>query len=230
LKFLLINSNEANAFIAVYNEGELLITYSKELSEASLENRPRVKPPDKLIECLDSVVNKCKEKGIELSNIDAISVVTGPGSFTGIRVGLSIAKGFADALDKKIIPIDNFALTLNRLSSVDKDKSYCIIIPAKPPEYYFRIIKNLQEVETGFFFPDEIPSKINENMTLVGDFNDESHINLDYFSYINVKDLKSEIDSMIELSLRYYDENKARSPGEIEPLYIKDFVARKKNL
>lgn len=228
MRLLLINSNEKNSFIALYNEDELLITYAGELPAAHNENQVRAKPPDRLIECLDDIIKKCKEKEIELKDIDAISVVTGPGAFTGIRVGLSIAKGFADALDKKIIPIDNFTLTLNRLNKTDINKNYCVIIPAKPPEYYYRIINNRHELETGFFLPDEINAKIDENTVLVGDFNDESHINLDYFSHIDVRDMKSEADSMIELSLLYYNEDKALRPDEIEPLYIKDFVARKK--
>lgn len=228
MRFLLINSNEPDAFAALYNDGELTITYTKELSAASLDGKPHIKPPDKLIECLDKVINNCREKGIEFNSIDAVSVVTGPGSFTGIRVGLSIAKGCADALGKIIIPVDNFALTLNRAGEIENYREYCVVIPAKVPEYYFRIINNGQAMKTGFFFPEEIAAKISENTILVGNFDDDSLINLDYFSYINVKDLKSETDSMIELTLQYYKEGKVLDSGKIEPLYIKDFVARKK--
>jgi tRNA threonylcarbamoyladenosine biosynthesis protein TsaB len=227
LKLLLINSNESNAFAAVYNDGELIITYAVEFSP-SHELSPRIKTPDRLIDCLDDIAKKCIEKNIELNNIDAVSVITGPGSFTGIRVGLSIAKGFADALDKKIIPIDNFSLTFNRIEESVKSKIYCVVIPAKLPEYYFRLIKNGVELETGFFFANEISTKINENATLVGDFSHESEINLNYFNYINVANLKSETDSMTELSLMYFKEGTALSSNEIEPLYIKDFVAKKK--
>lgn len=229
MKLLLINSNEPNSFAALYDGGELLISYVKDLPKPQ-EILPRVKPPDLLIDCLDDIICKSKIKGIGLSSIDTISVVTGPGSFTGIRVGLSIAKGFAGALNKKIIPIDNFTLTLNRLASIENDRTYCVVIPAKLPEYYYRIIENMKEIETGFFFPDEITSKINENTVLVGDFNDESQLNVNYFSYINVKNFRSEADSMLELSLRYFKEGKAREPYEIVPLYIKDFVAKKKQI
>jgi len=225
VKLLLINSNEANAFIALYNDGELIVTYAKEFIEKQ-EKQPRVKPSDRLIDCLDDVIKKSND--ILLSSIDAVAVITGPGSFTGIRVGLSIAKGFADALEKKIIPIDNFILTLNRIGKIETDKTYCIVLPAKLPEYYYRTMSSCREIETGFFFPDEISAKINEKTILVGDFNDESQINVNYFRYIDVQNMKSELDSMTELSLLYFNENKAVDPGEIEPLYIKDFVAKKK--
>lgn len=46
-----------------------------------------------------------RELGIPLKSIDAIAVTIGPGSYTGLRVGLSSAKGIAYALDKPLVPI-----------------------------------------------------------------------------------------------------------------------------
>ncbi len=47
----------------------------------------------------------CLETGIALKNIDALSVVNGPGSYTGLRVGLSAAKGICFALGKPLISL-----------------------------------------------------------------------------------------------------------------------------
>jgi tRNA threonylcarbamoyladenosine biosynthesis protein TsaB len=45
----------------------------------------------------------CNETGLSLADIAAVSVVNGPGSYTGLRVGLSAAKGVCFALDKPLI-------------------------------------------------------------------------------------------------------------------------------
>ena len=46
-----------------------------------------------------------KESSMEPHEVDKIMVVNGPGSFTGIRIGVTIAKVYAWALNKKVIPI-----------------------------------------------------------------------------------------------------------------------------
>lgn len=47
----------------------------------------------------------CKMVELDLSEVDYIACASGPGSFTGLRIGAATAKGLAHGLDKKIIPI-----------------------------------------------------------------------------------------------------------------------------
>ena len=52
----------------------------------------------------------CKEHSFDLTQLDAIVVTLGPGSYTGMRVGLASAKGIAYALDKPLIGLSSLAL------------------------------------------------------------------------------------------------------------------------
>ena len=56
------------------------------------------------------------ETAIPLNSIDAIAVTMGPGSYTGLRVGLSSAKGIAYALNKPLIGLSTLALLANAAS------------------------------------------------------------------------------------------------------------------
>ena len=89
----------------------------------------------------------CVEKAIESLNasvrdIDVFCSVTGPGSFTGIRIGVSTAKGFVDALNKKILGVTTFdALAYNI-----KSGRILAVIDAKHSHYYVCGYENLKVV------------------------------------------------------------------------------------
>lgn len=75
-----------------------------------------------------------KEHGVSVKNIDIFAVVNGPGSFTGLRIGISAVKGMAWALDKRVFGVSSLsALALNaRLSKMP----VCALIDAHKGEVY----------------------------------------------------------------------------------------------
>jgi tRNA threonylcarbamoyladenosine biosynthesis protein TsaB len=214
MNLLLINAGDKNTFAAFAENGRLDISYASDFKASD----PSGKQPDKLIHC----VNRIAET-YELSSIKAIAVTIGPGSFTGIRVGLSLAKGLAFGLDKPIIPIDNFRLTLGRLPAIDPELEYCVLIPAKLPEYYFSLIKNGKTMLSGCTFLDNLNEITQNKPVIVGDFDDETSLKHCYFTYINVRNHKSEADSMLELAIEMFNNGDLSNPSKIEPLYLKDF-------
>lgn len=80
--------------------------------------------------------------GLELKKIEGISVSIGPGSFTGLRIGLSVGKGLAFALSIPIVGVNTleaFAsdwMTLNGL--------LCPVIRARKGEYYFSLFQGTE--------------------------------------------------------------------------------------
>jgi len=214
MNLLLINAGDKNTFTAFSQNGKFDVSYASDFTESE----PSGKQPDKLIHC----VNRIAET-YELSSIEAIAVTVGPGSFTGIRVGLSLAKGLAFGLDKPFIPIDNFRLTLGRLPAVDLEIEYCVLIPAKMPEYYFSLIKNGQTLSSGCTFIENLNEITQTKPVIVGDFDDETSLKHCYFTSINVKNLRSEADSMLELAVESFRNNGQVESKSIEPLYLKDF-------
>lgn len=217
MNFLLINSSDSDPFVSFTSGNEVRVSQVTDFPE---DKAAANKKPDKLIFCL----NRIAEEN-DLSTVEAISVTVGPGSFTGIRVGVSIAKGLALGLEKKIIPISNFDICLNRLTLIDPGIQYCVLLPAKLPEYYYALVKNRITIQSGCIMPENLAEITEKGTIVVGDFGDESLIKHYYFEYINVKNLKNELDSMLELTEMHADS--AKESEEIEPLYIKDFSMKK---
>ena len=217
---LLINSNDPEAFAAIYLDETLTIVYASEFTD---NTKLLIKKPDKLINCVQKL-----SQSFDLNLIDAIAVTIGPGSFTGIRVGLSIAKGLAFGLDKKLIPINNFKLQLNRLYNIEQNKNYCVLIDAKLPEYYYSIIKSDNIIINGCTIIENLPEITEKDTIIVGDFDDETSIKHCYFEYLNTKNMKSEADSMLELVCKSYANDILAEAENVEPVYIKDFVVKTK--
>lgn len=87
--------------------------------------------------------------GLSMQNIDAVSVSIGPGSYTGLRVGLSAAKGFCYALNIPLITIGT--LKIIAYAGIEKHKTadiICPVIDARRMEIYTAIYdKRLTEIK-----------------------------------------------------------------------------------
>ena len=94
-----------------------------------------------LLPMIEQVV---KMAGIELEELDAIAVAAGPGSFTGLRIGSSTAKGMALALKKPILSIPTLEGLAYRLTPVT-DELVCPLMDARRNQVYTGIYQNKKE-------------------------------------------------------------------------------------
>lgn len=107
---LLIDTSTSNLTVSIIKAQEVIYKYQETiLSDMS----------SKLLPIID---NGLKELDLKLENIDKIFVVNGPGSFTGIRVGVTVAKTIAWALKKDIIPLSSLEL----IATTNTSKKYIV--------------------------------------------------------------------------------------------------------
>ncbi|TDH26245.1 tRNA (adenosine(37)-N6)-threonylcarbamoyltransferase complex dimerization subunit type 1 TsaB [Segetibacter sp. 3557_3] len=91
-----------------------------------------------------------KTAGITITDVDAVAVTSGPGSYTGLRVGMSAAKGFCFALNKPLVCVNTLevmakaAINAFAIDTEDHDFMYCPMIDARRMEVFTAIYnKNL---------------------------------------------------------------------------------------
>ncbi|MCR5848336.1 MAG: tRNA (adenosine(37)-N6)-threonylcarbamoyltransferase complex dimerization subunit type 1 TsaB [Lachnospiraceae bacterium] len=102
MKILALDSSGLVASTAYLEDGKIKglinINYQKTHSQT-------------LLPMLDELV---KTLGVELKDIDFLACANGPGSFTGLRIGVATVKGLAESLDKKVVNVSTLeALSLN---------------------------------------------------------------------------------------------------------------------
>jgi tRNA threonylcarbamoyladenosine biosynthesis protein TsaB len=81
-----------------------------------------------------------KQAGIAFTRLDRIAVTTGPGSFTGLRVGLSAARGIALAADKPIVGLTTLAAYAAPVVSVNQGHPVISAIDARHDHVYFQVV------------------------------------------------------------------------------------------
>ena len=108
--FLFIDTSTSNLTVSIIKEKDIIFNYQENiLSDMS----------SKLLPIIDDGL---KENNLNLKDIDKIFVVNGPGSFTGVRVGVTVAKTIAWALKKDVIPISSLEL----MATTHTSKKYVI--------------------------------------------------------------------------------------------------------
>lgn len=87
-----------------------------------------------------------RKNNLEINDIDILLTSIGPGSFTGIRASLSIAKTLAAQLKTKIFAIDNFSLA--RFEKKDDGK---IALMAGKNDYFISLDNDIKNIETNYY-------------------------------------------------------------------------------
>jgi len=98
---------------------------------------------------------------IQIEDVDGFACVTGPGSFTGIRVGMSVIKGFNKVLKRSIVSLNAFEILLPCLKS-----GYILLNSTVTSCYYAKVSKH-QIVETGVLNKSEISDLAEKNEIIV---------------------------------------------------------------
>lgn len=211
MKLLAIDTSNKIASVAVFDNeiclGEKLSDDQKTHSE-------------KLLPIMDELLT---ELGLTIKDIDLLAVSVGPGSFTGIRIGVATIKGIAQALDKSVIGVTS----LEGLIEMGNSENVCAVINAKHGNVYAQI-KYKNKLKT----PDckEISQllnelkMLNEKFVIVGDATEEyetlfkSEIDCEIFG----KKIETSLNiGKVALNKYSLDEKSAKNPSEVNPIYLR---------
>ncbi|MCB0753651.1 MAG: tRNA (adenosine(37)-N6)-threonylcarbamoyltransferase complex dimerization subunit type 1 TsaB [Ignavibacteriae bacterium] len=176
---------------------------------------------ERLIPVIDELLRSNKTSAKELW---AIAVSIGPGSFTGLRIGLTAAKGIAFAAEIPIIPVPTFsALALEISEYFIKATNFIIANNANIEECYLAKFK----FENGSLIELQIPELISKKD--VDKFIDNG--NLVFGNLKNVKNIKNisapRASSVAKWTYLFGEDLLTFDYDYLEPNYLKDFKVKK---
>lgn len=175
--------------------------------------------------------------GKSFNNIDAIAISSGPGSYTGLRIGVSAAKGLSFALDKPLIAVETLeamAAGLIDQSSFEQNTLLCPMIDARRMEVYTaifdlngnKILPTTAEIIDGNSFSDLLSR---HKIIFFGDGAEKCREVLAVHPNAEVVgDFTNSAKHLTKRATEKYLAKEFEDVAYFEPYYLKDFIAGKR--
>ncbi|MEO6176219.1 MAG: tRNA (adenosine(37)-N6)-threonylcarbamoyltransferase complex dimerization subunit type 1 TsaB [Flavobacterium circumlabens] len=214
---LILNIETAtkNCSVSIAKNGETILC--KEIAEEGYSHA------EKLHVFIEEVL---EESGTSVHDLAAIAVSQGPGSYTGLRIGVSAAKGLCFALSIPLIAVETL-LTLASQAKISDGK----IIPmldARRMEVYSAVFSSGLETERPVqaeVIDENSFQDITETVYFVGDCAEKCKPVLTKENFVFLEDIKyPSAAAMSKISYDKYKINDTVDVAYFEPYYLKDFI------
>ncbi len=225
MKILHLETSSKNCSVAI-SDGEELLCLCEEISDNYKQS-----------ESLHTFVEWALEGAeIQLSDLHAISLGKGPGSYTGLRIGAASAKGFCFGLDIPLLAVDS----LETMVEMYLNKGYDCIIPlidARRMEVYTATFDGnsglrLSETEALILDENSFPHLQDQKVIFVGDGAKKAQEILGLKNADFDESIYPSAKYLVKKSAAKYKSNDFEDVAYFEPFYLKEFqgVKKKKTL
>lgn len=226
MKILGFDSSGMVASVAIACDDILVAEYSVNYKKTHSQT---------LLPMFDAVVSMTE---LDLDSVDGIAVAAGPGSFTGLRIGMSTVKGLGLALDKPVVAVPTcHALAYNLWGS---DKLICPILDARRSQVYTALYEFKDEEMITLKEQDamdindliDIINDLDRDVIFVGDgipvFKErieEKIKNKAYFAPAHLN--RQRAGSVAVLGMIYMKEGKVENADDVKPVYLRKSQAER---
>lgn len=214
-----IETSTKNCSVSVAKNGVLLAL--KEVNNGNYSHAEKLHP---------YIEDVLAEAMITFKDLKAIAVGKGPGSFTGLRIGISAAKGLCFALNIPLIAIDSLNILAH---SININKGFIIpLLDARRMEVYTAVYdltyKKIEVIQAKIIDEDSFKEYLNiDKAYFIGDGVEKFKHICSHKNAIFQNALLPSAKEMVKLSYLKYKKSDIEDVAYFEPFYLKDFLVTK---
>jgi tRNA threonylcarbamoyladenosine biosynthesis protein TsaB len=220
LLILSIDTSTRGCSVAVHQSGQMLACYALFTDKSS----------SGMLTTL--IQNTVEHTGFNLTDIDVVAVAKGPGSYTGLRIATSTAKGLCFALDKPLVAVNTLAGMAAQLSSsLPTDYLLCPMIDARRMEVFCAVFdQNLNLIQNTEALIIDTNSFVellqNKKIVFFGDGADKCKtvLSANPNAIFTETQIYPSARTVGELALQVIENQQFEDIESFEPFYLKDFV------
>jgi tRNA threonylcarbamoyladenosine biosynthesis protein TsaB len=217
---LSLDSSTTVCSVAIHKEGKLL--------DSIFISEPRA-ASSKLLQEAKNLLDKNSIKPFDLK---AIAVSSGPGSYTGLRIGTSAAKGLCYALNVPLIAVNSLLVLTEGVLKKQKSDYYCPMLDARRLEVYSMVVDSdlatIQSIEAKILSDESFKTYLDgRTMTFFGDGSDKFKSVTNHPNAIFVEGVHPEAKYLGYLAYRKFLNNDFENLADFEPMYLKEFMIKK---
>ncbi|MCP4460644.1 MAG: tRNA (adenosine(37)-N6)-threonylcarbamoyltransferase complex dimerization subunit type 1 TsaB [Cytophagales bacterium] len=204
--------------VALHQEGKLVAaqTYHLEKSHSSL-----------LPLIIKQMLENCE---LTLESVDAFAVSSGPGSYTGLRIGATTTKGLAFTLNKPLISVNTLEAMLQGMkSTIDAPAYFCPMIDARRMEAYCILAdanRTYWETNPLIVEPDSFTKFTDKPIYLFGDGAAKTREVLTQKNIKWIADVYPSAEHVGILAEEKFQNSEFEDVAYFEPFYLKEFQAK----
>ena len=187
---------------------------------------------------IDRILKEC---ALTFSQLDAVAVSKGPGSYTGLRIGVATAKGLCFALDKPLIGINTLqAFThefllqkKNEADALSPSSLLCPMIDARRMEVYAALFNNdmemMRETKAEIITEQSFEKELKKHQVIFfGDGASKCKPLLQHHTNaVFIDDFVPSARGQVALALNAFEQKQFEDVAYFEPFYLKEFLGFK---
>ncbi len=210
-----------NCSVSIAKDGEIIVL--KENNAASYSHSEQLHV---------FIKEALKEASLSFSDLDAVAISKGPGSYTGLRIGVSAAKGICFSLDIPLISIPTLQSMANQVD-LKPGELVIPVLDARRMEVYSCVYDNnyqeIRETRAEVINEESFVEYLGENKVYVmGSGAEKCRGVLQHPNFIFNESVVPSAKDMVSMAFEKYESKQFEDVAYFEPYYLKDFVLQQK--
>ena len=206
--------------------------------DGELQERFELAPRRHTTLILPMVQQLLAEAGLSLSQLDALAVDRGPGSFTGVRIGTSVVQGLGFAVDLPVVPVSSLATLAQTVWQKLQHENVLALIDARMQEVYWAhyVLQGQEMILLGEEQVSPVTQLMKDNEATVYCVGSGSRLYQEQLQsrdgYQVLTDNGYEFPHaavLAGLAVKAYERNEVVSAEKLEPIYLRNQVVQPKS-